>query len=160
MLESGKRSLLLEATTSALNDLAECHGILAKENGKDSEKYAEAPHEYDKTLLEWAGTERGNLEHAMGVFKLGEPEDLEVETLAREGGETPKCDELEENPGTKGTINGGEETKENMLTTRNDLAVCYELSSAQQKTVLRPTTRTTTPCSPGPAWRARPSSTP
>ena len=139
MPESGKRPLPLEAATNALNNLAEYHEILA--------------------LLEWAGTERGNLEHAMGVFKLGEPEDLEVETLAREGGETPKCDELEENPGTKGTINGGEETKENMLTTRNDLAVCYELSSAQQKTVLRPTTRTTMPCSPGPAWRARPSST-
>ena len=52
MLESGKRSLLLEAATSALN-------------------------KYDKALLEWAGTERGNLKHATGGFNLGKPEDFE-----------------------------------------------------------------------------------
>ena len=52
MLESGKRSLLLEAVTSALNYLAECYEILAKEHGEDSEKYAKTLHKYGKALLE------------------------------------------------------------------------------------------------------------
>ena len=69
MLESGKRSLLLEAVTSALHNLAECYEILAKEHGKDSEKYTETLHEYGKALLEWARIKRDDFEHAMGGFE-------------------------------------------------------------------------------------------
>ena len=71
MLKLGKRPLLLEAATSAINNLAACHKIL--------------------TLFEWEGTERRNLEHAMGGFNLGEAEDLEVESFDAGKCDAPKC---------------------------------------------------------------------
>ena len=81
MPESGKRPLLLEVTTNALNDPAEHHKILA--------------------LLEWAGAERGNLEHAMGSFDLGEPEDpREQEETGTSEALGKNCEALEENSDT------------------------------------------------------------
>jgi len=79
LLESGKRSLLLEDVSTACNDLAMSCELMAEEHGELGEKCAEAYHHYGRALLSWSRMEGEVFEHAMSGFDLGESEEPKVE---------------------------------------------------------------------------------
>jgi len=79
LLESGKRSLLLEDVSTACNDLAMSCELMAEEHGELGEGCAEAYHQYGKALLSWSRMEGEVFEHAMSGFDLGESEEPKVE---------------------------------------------------------------------------------